>query len=222
LNAAARRRRPASVSRAPRARLAWITAVVLAGACHGSPPELRDYLLAERAPETVAARRDLPALRVKPLAARSFLDRREIAWREGDVIAGAYRYHRWSEPPAEMVTRALIDELRAGGRFGTVDGSAPRATAPFSVGGELLGLHETTDARGGAPQGVAELEVTLEEEARGSASPRHWTVRARRSVAAADDSIDARVAALSEAAAQAVGAVARELESTAAAALESR
>jgi ABC-type uncharacterized transport system auxiliary subunit len=193
-------------------------ACVLAAACHGSAPELRDYLLAsgppaaEPSPEPSAPRGDLPAIRVKPLLARGFLDRPEIAWRQGDVLAGAYRWHRWLEPPAEMVTHAWLEALRAGGRFAAVDNGAARPSAPFTLSGELLGFHELTDADGGKPRGVVEVEVTVEREARDGSAPLHRVVRATRTVAAADDTIDALVRALSEATAQAVGDLAVAVE----------
>jgi uncharacterized lipoprotein YmbA len=201
---------------------AAVVACVLAAACASRPPETRAYLLGEpaaRAPDPShdPATHDLPALRVKPLAARSFLDTNEIAWRQGDVLAGTYRYHRWSEPPAEMVTRALILALRDGGRFAAVDGSAPRATAPLVLGGELLGLHEVAAADGTRPRGVVELELTLEAEAGGGVPLRHWTLHESRSVDAADASVDALVRAVSEAAEQAIAAIARDVEAAAAA-----
>jgi uncharacterized lipoprotein YmbA len=82
---------------------------------------------------------------------------------------------------------------------------AARASAPFTLSGELLGFHELTDADGGKPRGVVEVEVTVEREARDGSSPLHRVVRATRTVATADDTIDALVRALSEATAQAVG-----------------
>ena len=195
-----------------------LVVAALAAACSSSPPDTRAYLLGERSAPAAAPAHDLPALRVRSLVARSFLEAREIAWRQGDVLAGAYRYHRWSEPPAEMVTRALILALRDGGRFSTVDGATPRAIAPLVLSGELLGLHEVAEADGSKPRGVAELEVTLEAEASGGAPARHWTLRERRSVDAADGTVDALVRALSEAAGEVIAAIAKEIEEAAAAA----
>jgi len=194
-------------------------ACVLATACQGGSTELRDYLLVDDppapdapAPAGSAPKGDLAAVRVRPLVARSFLDHPEIAWRQGDVLAGAYRWHRWSEPPAEMVTHAWIEALRAGGRFAAVDGSAARPSAPFTLSGELLGFHELTDADGSHARGVVEIEVTVEREPRDGASALHQVVRASRSVDAADDTVDALVRALSEATRQAVAELARAAE----------
>lgn len=206
-----------SVAAGPRIAAALAVAIA-ALSCSSSPPESRAYLLGERPAPAKSPTRDLPAIRVRPLAARSFLEAREIAWRQGDVLAGAYRYHRWSEPPAEMVTRELIDSLRDGGRFAAVDTTAPRATAPLTLSGELLGLHEVAEADGSKPRAVMELEVTLEAEAEGNAPARHWTLRERRSVDAADDTIDALVRALSQAAAEVIAAIAKEVEEAAASA----
>jgi ABC-type uncharacterized transport system auxiliary subunit len=197
---------------------AAVIACALAAACSSRPPETRAYLLGDAPVRPAEPARDLPALRVKPLAARSFLDTNEIAWRQGDVLAGTYRYHRWSEPPAEMATRALVLALRDGGRFASVDGTTSRAAAPLVLSGELLGLHEVAEADGSRPRGVVELEVTLEAEAGAGVPARHWTIDVSRSVDAADGSVDALVRAVSEAAAQAIDALAREIEAAAASA----
>jgi uncharacterized lipoprotein YmbA len=206
-----------SVAARPRSAAVLVAAIAVAS-CSSSPPESRAYLLGERPAPAANPARDLPAIRVRPFAARSFLEAREIAWRQGDVLAGAYRYHRWSEPPAEMVTRALIDSLRDGGRFASVDSTAPRASAPLILSGELLGLHEVAEADGSKPRGVAELELTLEAEPVGGAPARHWTLREKRSVDAADATVDALVRALSEAAAQVIAALEKEVEEAAASA----
>src|SRR5262249_49697260 len=112
----------------------------------------------------------------------------------------------------EMVTHAWLEALRRGGRFAAVDGGAARPSAPFTLSGELLGFHELTDADGAKPRGVVEVEVTVEREPRDGAAALHRILRASRSVAAADDTIDAVVRALSEATTQAVEELARAAE----------
>jgi uncharacterized lipoprotein YmbA len=202
-------RRARTIERGRRALLAAGLLAVLS--CHSGTPELREYLLAPAAAANPSPAHDLPALRVRPLAARGFLDRKEIAWRQGSVLAGTYLYHRWCEDPAEMATRALIDALRAAGRFAQVDGAAAVAVAPLTLSGELVGMHEETDADGARPRGVVTVEVTLERRAEGDAPPRHWTRASTATVLAADDSIDALVAAIAAAEEQVVAELAAAL-----------
>ncbi|MBL8841396.1 MAG: membrane integrity-associated transporter subunit PqiC [Planctomycetes bacterium] len=198
--------------------MAALLLAAASGGCRNTSPPIEEFLLAPLPPSTLLARpadgvaaaappsapadapadapaAKLPALRVRPLTARSFLDRREIAWREGDVRAGPYHYRRWSEPPAEAVTRQLIAALRARGRFAQVEGSS-LGGAPLTLRGELLGLHEESGADGSDPHGVAALELCLEAATRDGV-PQLFT--ASRRVAAADDSMEALVEAISAA-----------------------
>lgn len=209
---------------------AWrVAALLLAVAgvgCRNTAPPIEEFLLAPLPPSTLLARpaeaapevgaevaraAKLPALRVRPLTARSFLDRREIAWREGDVRAGPYHYRRWSEPPAEAVTRQLIEALRARGRFAQVEGSSLGGAA-LTLRGELLGLHEESGADGSAPHGVAALELCLEAASRDGV-PQLFT--ASRRVAAVDDSMEALVEAISAALAELLEELLPQLEAAA-------
>lgn len=170
-------------------------------ACNSPPPPVNEFMLSVPISTDVGreeATHRLAPLRVRPLVARGFLARREIAWREGAVRAGAYLYRRFGELPAETTTRLLLDRLRADGRFERVDGAAPRPAGPFTLSGELLGLHEQCDARGEHPQGVAEIELVLETEgALPGDTPRRTILRARHVAAAADASMEALVVAIS-------------------------
>jgi ABC-type uncharacterized transport system auxiliary subunit len=191
-------------------------------ACRSEPPPVEEYLLAAESKPATSPREGapLPALRVRALVPRGFLDREPIAWREGDVRAGAYRYRRWSERPAETVTRRLIDALRVRGAFAQVDDATARPNGPFTLSGELLGLHETTDERGEHPAGVAELELVLEIAAPdGTVGPPTRTIfRARHEVAVADDSMESLVRAIGAALAQVFDELLPQVEAAAQAA----
>lgn len=202
-----------------------LAALLLSPACRSGPPPIEEYLLSTNAPEAGAhaAGSRLAALRVKPLVARGFLDRKEIAWREGDVRCGAYHYRRWCEPPAEAVTRLLIDTLRARGTFEQVDGAAPRAAGPFTLSGELLGLHEETDESGEHPAGIAEIELVLETAGADPAdAPTRRVLRARAAVAARDGSMEMLVRALDEALELVFAELAPQVEAAAAAGVTTR
>jgi cholesterol transport system auxiliary component len=204
--------------RRPSSRPVVLLAALLAWpSCRSGPPSVDEYLLATRPPPSApSASPRLPAIRVKPLVPRGFLDRKEIAWREGDVRAGAYHYRSWSEPPAELVTRRLIEALRARGAFEQVDGTAPRSAGPFTLSGELLGLHEATDEGGAHPRGVAELELAVEVSgADPERAPIRRTLHARAEVAASDESMEALVRALSDALERVLDELAPQVEAAA-------
>jgi len=205
-----------------------IAAVALAlgvAACRSSAPPVEEFLLAPLSAERLeppsdgtmsSAARRLPPLRLEPLVARGFLDRREICWREGPVRAGPYRYRRWGEPPTEAVTRQLVELLRARGRFAQVDASA-LADGWVRITGELLALHEESGEAGDDPHGVAAIELSIEatDPERNVRVPRR-IVHVERRVAAADDSIDALVAAISAALSEVLVELAAQIEEVAA------
>ncbi len=189
------------------------------GGCSSGPAKAREYLLAARVPAATSREGPkLPPLRVKPLVPRGFLDRSAIAWREGDVRSGAYQYLRWSEPPAEAATRALVDALRARGAFEQVDTAAARTSGRCTLSGELLGFHEESDEQGGHAAGVAELELVVEIASDDpAAAPRRRIVRARHAVAAGDETMEALVRAVSAALEQTLAELLPQVEAAAAA-----
>lgn len=208
-------RRLGAGGRAASAALAALVCCVLAG-CRNTAPPVEEFLLAPLPAEQLtavdAAQRKLAALRLEPLLPRGFLDRREIGWREGVVRAGPYHYKRWGEPPAEAVTRQFVELLRARGRFEQVDASAA-AAGVVHVQGELLALHEESAADGSHPCGVAAIELAVEVfgTETGRRVPR-VVLHAERSIAAASDTMEAMVAAISAALAQVLAELAAQLE----------
>lgn len=192
----------------------------LAG-CRNATPPVEEFLIApltalEPALAEQPSASDLAAVRVEPLSARGFLARREICWREGDVRAGPYHYRRWGELPDATVTRALIDRLRARGRFARVDGGAAgeRVAPPVRVAGELLALHEECDAQGRSPHGVAALELVVEVQRDGMVV--RSVVASARRVPAADDSMEALVRAIGDALGAVLDEVVPQVEALAA------
>jgi uncharacterized lipoprotein YmbA len=209
-------------------RAAIVVAVATVAACRSGPPPIREFMLSTSSiadaaksaagPDSSPGSKGsdgvgkLPAVRVTPLLPRAFLDRRGIAWREGDVRSGAYQYRRWSEAPADAVTRALVDTLRARGAFAQVDATGDAAARGVTLRGELLGLHESSDEKGEHPFGVAELELVVD------AGATRTILHARHAVAAADESMEALVRAVSEALGQVLGDLAPQVEAAVSAA----
>ena len=70
---------------------------------------------------------------------------------------GTYEYHRWTEPPTEMVEEVLIRELRASGRYRSVYAHRSNTGGDFLVHGRLYDFKEVS----GSPI-VARVSFDLE------------------------------------------------------------
>jgi len=57
---------------------------------------------------------------------------------------GTYEYHRWAEPPTEMIEDVLFRELRASGRFRSVNLLRTDARGDFVLHGRLYDLKEVS------------------------------------------------------------------------------
>src|SRR5512146_185534 len=60
------------------------------------------------------------ALVVGHISAPEILHDQPIVFRSGRNEIGAYQYHLWAEPPAQMIKTALIRRLRASGQYQSV------------------------------------------------------------------------------------------------------
>ena len=80
-----------------------------------------------------------------------------IIYGTGPVEMGAYDYHRWAEPPADMIENMLTDGLRASGAFRAVQRVGSGARGDYIVRGRLIALDEVD-----TPQVAARFAVELE------------------------------------------------------------
>jgi len=80
-----------------------------------------------------------------------------IVYRTGAQM-GTYEYHRWAEPPTDMLESMLTRLLRASGKYQTVQTLRSNATGDYIVRGRLYELEEVT-----APQGLM-ARVSMEIE----------------------------------------------------------
>lgn len=81
-----------------------------------------------------------------------------IVYGTSAVELGTYEYHRWAEPPAEMVEFLLIDKLRATGQYKSVQRLSSSARGDYELRGQLVSLNEM-DGPGGI---VARFALRLE------------------------------------------------------------
>jgi len=55
---------------------------------------------------------------------------------------GTYEYHRWAQPPTEMIGEILLRELRVSGRYRSVESLRSNAHGDFVLHGELYDFME--------------------------------------------------------------------------------
>ena len=80
--------------------------------CSSKGVVYNDYTLIAVAP-TVTARDDLPAtLGVFPVSVPGWLDKGNITWSDGGVLLQSHENDHWGEPLPELLTQAMIKNLR--------------------------------------------------------------------------------------------------------------
>jgi ABC-type uncharacterized transport system auxiliary subunit len=80
-----------------------------------------------------------------------------IVYSSGAGQMGTYEYHRWAEPPTEMVEEVLVRELRTSGRYHAVYEHRSNTGGDFLLRGRLYDFKEVT----GSPI-VARVSFELE------------------------------------------------------------
>jgi ABC-type uncharacterized transport system auxiliary subunit len=95
-----------------------------------------------------------PTVAVRKFRSADYLRQGAIVYRASPEEVGFYNYQRWAVNPSDFVTRAIMDRLRASGKFGEVTIYDGRANADFVVTGRLEKLDEI-DYQGGVNAEVA-------------------------------------------------------------------
>lgn len=98
-------------------------------------------------------------LLVAPLLGPHLYREDRIVYSSGGEEMGTYEYHRWVEPPTEMIPEMLLRELRASGRYKAVYAERSNANGDFLIRGRLYEFKEVS----GRPHLA---KVTLELEMR--------------------------------------------------------
>ncbi len=105
-----------------------------------------------------ATRSNAVTLLVGRIGAPGILEDGPIAYRVGANEIGTYTYHRWEEPPVEMVKQNLIHLLRASGDFQSVSALASGSEGDFVVRGRLDDFEEVD---GASISALVSLELEL-------------------------------------------------------------
>jgi ABC-type uncharacterized transport system auxiliary subunit len=184
--------------------MSLVAATMLAG-CAGMQGDVRPTVwlaLEPRLPQG-SLRAGGPTLEVGRFAAASPFDTDRVATREGASRWTFAVYHRWTAPPGEMVAARLRDALGRADLFGAVFTPPAPIDADYRLGGAVRALWWDREAR----SAVIEIEAALiaaPDRLRG-----FWVRRA--AVPAAGDTVEAFLAAGSEALAQVIAELGKDV-----------
>ena len=106
------------------------------------------------APDPVAAESPRTSIAVREFQSPPYLRQGPIVYRTTPEEIGFYEYHRWAADPRNFVTSAVIDHLRASGRYSSVSMYNGRAENDYIFSGKLEKLEEV-DYRSGVKVEVA-------------------------------------------------------------------
>jgi ABC-type uncharacterized transport system auxiliary subunit len=135
-----------------------------------------------------------PSLAVREFHSPAYLRQGAIVYRTSPEQVGFYQYHRWAVEPREFVTNAIIDRLRATGRFAEVRAYDGRSDVDFILSGRLEKLEEV-DYGGGVKVEVA-LSAQITDPRAGKTV---WTNSASESARVEKRNVPAVVAEMSQA-----------------------
>ncbi len=124
--------------------LALILAIVTAlTGCGGKLKYPSYYTLNLPAPpDPPAAENVRTFIAVREFQSPGYLRQGPIVYRRTPEEVGFYEYHRWAADPRTLVTSAVIDHLRAGGRFSMVSMYDGRPNNDYVFSGKLEKLEE--------------------------------------------------------------------------------
>jgi ABC-type uncharacterized transport system auxiliary subunit len=89
-----------------------------------------------------------PSIAVREFRSADYLRQGAIVYRPSPQEVGYYNYQRWAVDPREFVTHAIVDRLRASGKFATVKIYDGRSDVDLILVGRLEKLDEV-DYEGG-------------------------------------------------------------------------
>jgi len=82
------------------------------------------------------------------LSAPRILRDDRVVYGMSDVELGVDEYHRWTEPPTEMIEQLLVERLRRSGQYKSVQRISSTARGDYLLRGHLSSLNEIDDPAG--------------------------------------------------------------------------
>jgi len=120
-----------------------VATVAFASSCGAARPRKYYALDLPSAPPATSASHDV-ALLVGRLSAPHLYRDDRIVYRMGETQIGTYEYHRWVEPPTDMLESMLLRLLRGSGKYRTVQRLASNTQGDYIVRGRLYQLEESS------------------------------------------------------------------------------
>jgi ABC-type uncharacterized transport system auxiliary subunit len=131
--------------------------VIAAGCTTARAPRYYFLTAAPVSPQANASRLPVTIL-VGRLSAPRILRDDRVVYGMTDVEMGVDEYHRWTEPPTEMIEQLLVEHLRRSGQYKSVQRISSTARGDYLLRGHLTSLNERND-----PSGIkARFNVQLE------------------------------------------------------------
>jgi len=169
----------------------FAAAILLAAGCGAARPSKYYQLTVPGDNQSAAEPNPLPiTLLVGRITAPALYRDDQIVYSSGGESMGTYEYHRWAEPPTDMIAEIILRQLRASGRYRGVYSLRSDIHGDYLLHGRLYDFKEVS--------GLSEVaRVTLELELRDlkSATP-VWSHFYSHDEAAASKDVGAVVAAL--------------------------
>jgi ABC-type uncharacterized transport system auxiliary subunit len=147
----------ALVVRRIREMLLLAAAAGVSAACGASRP-VKYYALdvAPQPAQTASPQFPVTLLVARVAATHLYRDDRLVYGVSAEQL-GTYEYHRWSEPPVDMIQDSLIESLRSSKQYRSVEPVASNLRGEYLVRARLLALDEVDK-----PQLAARFSIEME------------------------------------------------------------
>jgi len=126
-----------------------LAALIALAGCAGTVKYPNYYSLQVPSPPDPPAQEGVHAsLAVREFQSSAYLHQGAVVYKISPEQIGFYNYHRWAADPREVVTNAVIDNLRASGNFTQVKLYDGRSDIDYVLTGRLEKLEEIDYERG--------------------------------------------------------------------------
>lgn len=182
--------------------IALLSAGLLAGCGAARPSKYYQLTIPGESAQAAANPAPFPlTLLIGPLRTSHLYREDQIVYSMSGENMGTYDYHRWAEPPAEMLRDILLRELRTSGQYRTVDVLSSNSRGDYILYGRLYDFKEVS---GSSLTTRVSMDLELRETKTGSTV---WTHFYSQDEPADGKDINAVVAALDRNAQRAVSEV---------------
>lgn len=117
---------------------------------HLTPPPITPQANTQQFPVTILVGR---------LSAPRILKDDRVVYGMAGVEMGVDEYHRWTEPPTEMIEQLLVERLRRSGQYRSVQKISSTARGDYLLRGHLTSLNEVDDSSGIKARFNVQLEL---------------------------------------------------------------